>query len=130
MASTARAAGEPIESIDIAAAGRDPVPASDGRLRPPYAIQTLIDELTLPPVVLRDGEPDEIEPLTDGGVHRLRAPDRRGRGIYTLHSELATFGRSFGCREASFRLSLAPALLARLKELSRRLRGGGRAARA
>ncbi len=38
--------------------------------------------------------------------------------IYTLHSELATFGGSFGCRSASFRLSLAPALLARLEELT------------
>src|SRR5581483_9954213 len=37
--------------------------------------------------------------------------------IYTLHSELATFGESFGCREASFRLSLAPAVLERLREL-------------
>ncbi|MBV9464726.1 MAG: hypothetical protein JO169_01300, partial [Solirubrobacterales bacterium] len=37
--------------------------------------------------------------------------------IYTLHSELATFGESFGCRSASFRLSLAPSLLARLGEL-------------
>ncbi len=45
----------PIESIDVAAAGRDPVAASDGRLRPPYSIQTLLDELTLPPVVTRDG---------------------------------------------------------------------------
>src|SRR5947209_5647285 len=32
-----------IEAIDVAAAGRDPVAAQDGRLRPPYAIQTLLD---------------------------------------------------------------------------------------
>src|SRR5437588_1690593 len=33
-----------VESIDIAAAGRDPEAAEDGQLRPPYAIQTLLDE--------------------------------------------------------------------------------------
>ncbi len=38
--------------------------------------------------------------------------------IYTLHSELRTFGDSFGCREASFRLSLSPDLLSTLRELT------------
>ncbi len=107
----------PIESIDVAAAGRDPVAAADGRLRPPYSIQTLLDELTLPPVVTRDGQEAEIEPLTEGGVIDYGPPIGEAETIYTLHSELATFRESFGCREASFRLSLAPALLARLKEL-------------
>jgi saccharopine dehydrogenase (NAD+, L-lysine-forming) len=109
--------GEGIESIEVAAAGRDPVTASDGRLRPPYAIQTLLDELTLPPVVIRDGEPTEIEPLTDGGVIDYGPPIGEAPAIYTLHSELATFGDSFRCREASFRLSLAAPLLERLKSL-------------
>jgi saccharopine dehydrogenase (NAD+, L-lysine-forming) len=108
---------ETVVSIDIAAAGRDPVTASDSRLRPPYSLQTLIDELTLAPVVLRGGEPEEIAPLTAAGT--VDFGDRIGPAevIYTLHSELASFGESFGCREASFRLSLAPALLARLQEL-------------
>lgn len=109
--------GETIESIDIAAAGRDPVTATDGRLRPPYSIQTLIDELTLAPVVLRNGQAQEIEPLADAGVVDYGDPIGEAETIYTLHSELATFGQSFGCRAASFKLSLAPALLARLKEL-------------
>jgi saccharopine dehydrogenase (NAD+, L-lysine-forming) len=107
----------PIETVDVAAAGRDPVATSDRRLRPPYAIQTLLDELTLPPVVTRDGAETEVEPLTDGGVIDYGPPIGEAETIYTLHSELATFRDSFGCREASFRLSLAPALLARLQEL-------------
>jgi saccharopine dehydrogenase (NAD+, L-lysine-forming) len=109
--------GETIASIDIAAAGRDPVAAGDNRLRPPYSIQTLIDELTLAPVVLRDGKPEEIAPLTEAGVVDYGDPIGKAEVIYTLHSELATFGESFGCREASFQLSLAPALLAALKKL-------------
>jgi lysine 6-dehydrogenase len=108
-----------IDSIDIFAAGRDPAAPADGRLRPPYAIQTLIDELTLAPVVLEDGCAVEIEPLSPGGIADYGDPIGSGKTIYTLHSELATFGESFGCKRASFRLSLAPALLARLKELAR-----------
>lgn len=110
-------AGEPVAAIDVAAAGRDPIVAGDGRLRPPYSIQTLIDELTLPPVLLRDGEPQEIAPLTKAGVVDYGDPIGRAPAIYTLHSELATFGESFDCREASFQLSLAPTLLDRLKGL-------------
>jgi lysine 6-dehydrogenase len=106
-----------IDSIDVAAAGRDPLATDDGRLRPPYAIQTLLDELTLAPVVIRDGQATEIEPLQPGGVLDYGPPIGEAETIYTLHSELATFGESFGCRAASFRLSLAPALLAALKQL-------------
>ena len=107
-----------IEGIHVFAAGRDPAAPADGRLRPPYAIQTLIDELTLAPIVLEDGQPVEIEPLSPGGICEYGDPIGPGETIYTLHSELATFGDSFGCKQASFRLSLAPALLARLEELA------------
>ena len=113
---------EAIESIEVCAAGRDPAAAAgagdgDGRLRPPYAIQTLLDELTLAPVVIRDAQAREIEPLSDGGEVDFGEPIGTAETIFTLHSELASFGESFGCREASFRLSLAPALLEGLREL-------------
>ena len=109
---------EGIDSIEVCAAGRDPAAPSDGRLRPPYAIQTLLDELTLEPVVLREGRPEQIEPLSPGGTVDYGEPIGKAETIYTLHSELSTFGESFGCQGASFRLSLAPALLERLKALA------------
>lgn len=110
--------GDEPEKIEVMAAGRDPGAPDDGRLRPPYALQTLNDELTLAPVVLRNGRREEIAPLSDGGAEDFGEPIGSGETIYTLHSELATFGESFGCREASFRLSLAPALLERLTQLA------------
>jgi lysine 6-dehydrogenase len=109
--------GDAPRSIDVIAGGRDPGAPADGRLRPPYAIQTLLDELTLRPVVLRDGSAVEIDPLSPGGVVDFGEPIGTGETIFTLHSELATFGESFGCRASSFRLSLTPALLERLKGL-------------
>ena len=93
----------------------------------PYALRTLIDELTLAPVVVREGEPVELEPLSDGGEVDFGEPIGVAETIYTLHSEPRTFGESFGCRECSFRLSLSPPLLERLRELTaRRARGGAR----
>ena len=49
---------------------------------------------------------------------RFADPIGDGETIHTIHSEMRTFPASFGCREASFRLSLAPALLERLRELA------------
>jgi lysine 6-dehydrogenase len=105
-----------IDSIHISAAGRDLDPPPGFSV--PYALQTLLDELTLAPVVLRDGLAEEIEPLSSGGVVEFGEPIGAGETIHTLHSELRTFQESLGCREASFRLSLSPDLLATLRELS------------
>ena len=107
----------PPRAIEVAAAGRDFGPVDDDRLRPPYAIQTLLDELTMEPVVIRDAEVAHIAPLTSGGEIEFGRPIGTAETIYTLHSELATFADSFGCRNASFRLSLAAPLLARLRAL-------------
>lgn len=107
-----------IESIEVAAAGRDPAGGSDGRLRLPYSLQTLLDELTLEPVVLKDGRPQRVPPLTPGGSLDFGEPIGASETVFTLHSELATFGESFGCQEASFRLSLAGPLLEQLKHLT------------
>lgn len=113
-----RELGGAVDAIHVSAAGRDLAPP-DGPSAP-YALQTLVDEVTMAPVVLRDGEPTEIEPLSDGGEVEFPAPIGARPTVHTLHSELRTFGKSFGCRECSFRLSLAPELLARLRELQGR----------
>jgi lysine 6-dehydrogenase len=105
-----------VDSMHVSAAGRDLDPPPGFSV--PYALRTLIDELTLSPVVVRAGEAVEIEPLSDGGVVDFGDPIGEAESIHTLHSEMLTFPHSFGCREASFRLSLAPELLARLRELA------------
>jgi len=112
---------EPAAEIRVAAAGRDPQPTD--LLRAPYALQTLLDELSMNPVILDEGVTRELAPLHDGGTIRFPDPIGEVATIHTLHSELQTFGPSFGLQRASFRLSLAPALLERLEAL----RGAGEA---
>jgi saccharopine dehydrogenase (NAD+, L-lysine-forming) len=106
----------PVERLDVLAAGRDLDPPPGPSY--PYSVQTLVDELTLRPVVIEEGEPSEIEPLSDGGAVDFGEPIGTAPTIHTLHSELRTFPQSFGCREASFRLSLAPAVLDRVRDLA------------
>jgi saccharopine dehydrogenase (NAD+, L-lysine-forming) len=117
----ARELGERPRAIDVMAAGRDLDPPKNARragLAFPYAVQTLVDEVTMAPVVVRDGEPAEVEPLAPGGEVDFGEPVGTAETIYTLHSELRTFQVSFGCEEASFRLSLAPDVLKRLHALA------------
>ena len=115
----ARAARElgDVDSIDVFAAGRDLEPPPGPSY--PYALETLLDEVKLRPVALRNGEPVRIEPLTSGGEVDFGVPIGRAETIYTLHSELRTFGSSFGAKHVTFRLSLAKALLDRLRSLAK-----------
>jgi saccharopine dehydrogenase (NAD+, L-lysine-forming) len=111
-----QALGGEVASIQVAAAGRDLDPPNGFSV--PYALQTLLDELTMQPVVLRAGSPRHVDPMADGGAVDFGEPIGIAETIYTLHSELRTFGESFGCREASFRLGLGPELLSVLRELT------------
>lgn len=103
------------KAIDVFAAGRDIEPP-DGPSYP-YSPRTLVDELTLAPMALKAGKPTELEPLKDGGKFAFPDPIGPSDTIYTLHSEVLTFGESFGCEDCSFRLSLAPPVLERVRGL-------------
>jgi len=107
--------GEP-RSLEIWAATRDPA-AAGHPLPITYSAQTLLDELQMGPIVLRDGELAEVEPLS--GAARRELPELGDvEAIYTLHSELATLPASFpSLREASFRLSLSSGLVEKLLAL-------------
>ena len=63
-----RALGTEPRELRVIAAGRDLSPPRGGTSFP-YALQTLVDEVTMNPVVVEDGEPTEIEPLSNGGDH-------------------------------------------------------------
>jgi saccharopine dehydrogenase (NAD+, L-lysine-forming) len=107
--------GETPTRLDVLAAGRDTDPPDGPSF--PYSPRTLVDELTMAPVAVRDGKPVELEPLESGGSLTFPDPVGTVETIYTLHSEIRTFPESFGCRESSFRLALAPAVLERVRAL-------------
>jgi len=109
--------GAPPAVLEIWAASRDPA-AARHPFPAPYSVQTLLDELRLPPMVVTDGELREVEPLSGDAERVFPEPVGRAGGIYTLHSELATLPLAYPTlREASFRLSLAPGLIEKLLAL-------------
>jgi lysine 6-dehydrogenase len=109
--------GGRIDRIVVAAAGRDPSPPSRP-LVAPYAVETILDELTMPTPVVRGGEHVLLEPLTDAGVVEFGEPVGPAPTIYTIHSEQATFAESFAARDVSFQLSLNPAFLDKIRLLA------------
>lgn len=103
-------------SLEIWAATRDPA-AADHPFPITYSAQTLVEELTKPPMVLAGGKVREAAPLSGRAEREL--PDLgRVEGIYTLHSELATLPEAYPTlEEASFRLSLPGDVVEKLLEL-------------
>jgi lysine 6-dehydrogenase len=104
------------QSISVLAAGRDLDPP-DG-LSFPYALRTLLDEITMAPMALVDGRARELRPLQDGPRVDFGEPIGEADTIFTLHSEVLTFGDSFDCPNVTFALSLSPKVLESLKELA------------
>jgi len=102
-------------SISVLAAGRDLDPPEG--LSFPYAVRTLLDEITMPPMALIDGRARELEPLQDGPTVDFGEPIGAGETIFTLHSEVLTFGDSFGVPNVTFALSLSPKVLESLETL-------------
>lgn len=87
----------------------------------PYSAQTLIDEFTLRPVVLRDGRRTEVAPLS--GRETVHHPPPLGDVDYvtTLHSELATLPEHVGrgVRQMEFKVGLTRATTDALEQLVR-----------
>jgi Saccharopine dehydrogenase NADP binding domain len=116
-AAAAARLGEEPRSLEIWAAARDPA-AADHPFPAPYSVRTLLDELHMRPVVVEGGAVREVEPLSGEAERELPSPVGRAKGIYTLHSELATLPRAFpSLQSASFRLCLAAGLLEKLLAL-------------
>ena len=109
--------GTPPSRMEIWAVTRDPA-AADHPFPAPYSVQTLKDELRMRPMVVRDGRLVDVEPLSGEAEREFPDPVGTARGIYTLHSELATLPAAYPTlEEASFRLCLSAGLLEKLLAL-------------
>ena len=115
-ARAARELGTAPETITVGAAGRDQDPPDGPSF--PYALQTLLDEITLSPMAVIAGEHRELEPLQKGPTLDFGEPIGVAETIYTLHSEVLTFSDSFGVPNVTFALSLSPQVLGALQDLA------------
>jgi saccharopine dehydrogenase-like NADP-dependent oxidoreductase len=89
-----------------------------------YAVPTIIDELTLPPMIFRDGEFVACEPLSEFEDYWFTPPLGLLPMHLSLHSEVATLPLSFrdkGLRECFFKINywgMAPETVEKVKVLA------------
>jgi saccharopine dehydrogenase (NAD+, L-lysine-forming) len=73
-----------------------------------YAVPTIIDELTMPPMVYRDGEFVTCDPLSEPEEYWFQPPIGLLKTHLSLHSEVATLPITFadkGVRECFFKIN-------------------------
>ncbi len=89
-----------------------------------YAVPTIIDELTMPPMVYRDGQFITCEPLSEFEDYWFTPPLGLLPMHLSLHSEVATLPLSFkdkGLRECFFKINywgMAPEMIEKVKVLA------------
>ena len=80
----------------------------------PYALDTILDEFTIPAMAWRGGRFEEVPPLGEPEEVEYPPPVGRRTSFTTLHSEVATLPRAFeGVEEVTFKIALEPALVER-----------------
>lgn len=77
-------------------------------LTAPYAIETILDEISMPAMVFREGEFAERPPLSEEQQYLFPEPIGWAKTHLSLHSEVATIPLSFaekGIQECSFKIT-------------------------
>ena len=91
---------------------------ASGPLPVPYALDTVLDEFALEPFIFTNGQAKAVAPMSGRETIDFPAPAGRMEAIYTLHSEVAMFPRSFpALREASFKVAFPPEFTEKMKFL-------------
>jgi lysine 6-dehydrogenase len=94
-----------VDEVHIRCGGWDRKP-SDAVLPAPFALDTILDEFSLPAMAVRQGRLVEVDPATTEEPFDFPEPVGRQVVVAAVHSELATFPRAFpDAREISFKLA-------------------------
>jgi saccharopine dehydrogenase (NAD+, L-lysine-forming) len=104
----ARYAADRLDTIEYIRIYDGVKPPPTGTMKFTYAAPTIIDELTLSPMVFRDGEFSACQPLTEFEDYPFTQPLGHLPMHLSLHSEVATLPVSFkdkGVRECFFKIN-------------------------
>jgi saccharopine dehydrogenase-like NADP-dependent oxidoreductase len=94
--------------------------SASGPLPVPYALDTVLDEFSLPPIVFTNGRAEAVAPLSGRETIDFPPPVGAMEALFTLHSEVAMLPRSFpSLREASFKVAFEPEFVKKMELLVR-----------
>ena len=104
-----------IDEIHLRCGGWDPRPP-EAALPAPFAIDTILDEFTIPAIAVSDGRVVEVDPASAEDEFDFPKPVGRQAVRAVVHSELATLPRSFpDAGEISFKLAYGEEMTRRYK---------------
>ncbi len=109
-----------VDSIDVFNASAD-LRLYDSPIAYTFSIATILDELTMTPVVFRNGRYIERPMLSDPVVERFPEPIGRVTLRNSIHSELGTLPSSFrskGVREVHFKINYDPQFVGLVRNLT------------
>ncbi len=118
----ARALADPLESVHairVYNAGADEQ-HYDSPIAYTFSIATILDELTMPPVMFERGRYVEKPMLSDPESGKFRAPIGSITLRHSIHSELGTLAESFrrkGVKEVFFKINYDPRLVSLVRNL-------------
>jgi lysine 6-dehydrogenase len=104
----ARAVADGFDAVESIRIYNGATPDQGDSLAWAYSIQTILDEITQPPVVFREGAFQESSPLGDEELYRFEAPIGVSKVHLSLHSEVATLPLTYaskGIKECFFKIS-------------------------
>ena len=97
-----------LESVDSVRIYNGSTQDEDESLAAPYAIQTILDELSMPAMIFRDRQFQDRPPLGEEEYFTFPEPIGRAKTHLSLHSEVATIPLSLadkGIRECTFKIT-------------------------
>ncbi|MCI0616988.1 saccharopine dehydrogenase NADP-binding domain-containing protein [bacterium] len=105
-----------VEELQVRVACQDG--SASGPLPIPYSLDTILDEFAMQPMVFRDGKPEAVAPMSGSEILDFPSPVGKVEALYTLHSEVAMFPRSFSSlREASFKVAFPESFTSKMRFL-------------
>ena len=105
-----------VEEVRIRVGGRE-MTASE-KLLFPFAVSTVFDEYSKPPVMFLEGRFQEVETLSGEEDVEFPSPVGRNRCHYSIHSEIATLPTSIeGVRNVDFKLGVSEKIFKAIKPL-------------
>lgn len=92
--------------------------SASGPLPIPYALDTILDEFAMEPMVFTQGRPKAVPPMSGGETIEFPPPVGRAEALYTLHSEVVMLPRSFPeVKEVSFKVAFPEEFTRKVKFL-------------
>jgi lysine 6-dehydrogenase len=107
-----------VEEIRIRVGARETTDQKSDRLVFPFAVSTVFDEYSKPPIMFLNGQFQEVECLSGAEEVQFAGPIGKQACHYSIHSEIATLPLSIkGIRTVDFKLGISEDIYRAIKPL-------------